>query len=613
MRLLAIGSAVGSFVALSQTAYGIVSDDSKVQSLAFEAANSAIPAPGQKLNRMESKQDAREQLQFANTLGNVRIERDVVGKDLRLVSGKLGLSTAVVFGSQANADKWMVAQSKNQLNRELFSQIVKKSLLRYVKNEQENLGIKSADLKLNDKKLFADSDTLLVSFDLVLDGVEVKGSSVDFRFSNGELVQIALRTFGASQSAAARAAAKIAKQGSRNDLQLARKVLGSEAKVIREAQAVVFVSQAQGGTGYQFEPALQLVASSATGESFQIVQSARTQEVLEWYSLHMKFEGKVEGVVNERTVGGNSVTVGLPFVQGTYKTGGFFGRTKSVKANEEGFLKTTNKVSKLNVTLESDFFKVINVPGNSASIDTSGDTLFDGKNNSTVAETSAFYHASVVRSFAKKYISTPWFDKQVPVKVNIKDSCNAYWDGDSVNFFQAGSKTSRGKVISCNNTGEIADVVYHEYGHGLDQNTGGIEDGAYSEGIGDILSMLITGSPLVGPGFLTDGKEVRNLEGDYQYPPKDKEVHTEGLIIGSTWYNLTQALEAKYGAKDGRDKAANLFFKSLFTTSQYVDSYNAVLALNAAGGSPEASPDFCIINAAYAKHGLAKKDATCGG
>ena len=48
--------------------------------------------------------------------------------------------------------------------------------------------------------------------------------------------------------------------------------------------------------------------------------------------------------------------------------------------------------------------------------------------------------------------------------VNINDSCNAYYDGN-VNFFQKGG--------GCNNTGRIADVNYHEWGHGVHYSAAG--------------------------------------------------------------------------------------------------------------------------------------------
>ena len=49
--------------------------------------------------------------------------------------------------------------------------------------------------------------------------------------------------------------------------------------------------------------------------------------------------------------------------------------------------------------------------------------------------------------------------------VNINQTCNAFWNGSSVNFYRSGG--------GCSNTGEIAAVFLHEWGHGLDTNTGG--------------------------------------------------------------------------------------------------------------------------------------------
>ncbi len=42
--------------------------------------------------------------------------------------------------------------------------------------------------------------------------------------------------------------------------------------------------------------------------------------------------------------------------------------------------------------------------------------------------------------------------------MNRENSCNAYWNGSTVNFYREGS--------GCGNTGEIAAVFDHEWGHG---------------------------------------------------------------------------------------------------------------------------------------------------
>ena len=85
--------------------------------------------------------------------------------------------------------------------------------------------------------------------------------------------------------------------------------------------------------------------------------------------------------------------------------------------------------------------------------------------------------------------------------VNIAQSCNAFWNGSSINFYQAG----RG----CPNTA-YSDIVLHEYGHGVDESLGGIIDGGYSEGAGDALALLGTRQPCVGRDFSGAGSCLRD-------------------------------------------------------------------------------------------------------
>ena len=65
----------------------------------------------------------------------------------------------------------------------------------------------------------------------------------------------------------------------------------------------------------------------------------------------------------------------------------------------------------------------------------------------------------------------------------------------------------------CNNTGRIADVNFHEWGHafhyyGLES---GDFDGAVSEGIGDVVSALNTGDSIIAPNFLRQEKAFATL------------------------------------------------------------------------------------------------------
>ncbi len=65
-----------------------------------------------------------------------------------------------------------------------------------------------------------------------------------------------------------------------------------------------------------------------------------------------------------------------------------------------------------------------------------------------------------------------WLGQVLTVNVNLNQTCNAYWNGSTLNFFKSGG--------GCANTGQIAGVSLHEFGHGIDQNdgTGTATDGA---------------------------------------------------------------------------------------------------------------------------------------
>ncbi|HEX7150886.1 MAG TPA: hypothetical protein VF618_05315 [Thermoanaerobaculia bacterium] len=112
-------------------------------------------------------------------------------------------------------------------------------------------------------------------------------------------------------------------------------------------------------------------------------------------------------------------------------------------------------------------------------------TIAYGNGTSTPADRTAFFHTNVARAIALKWLDLPWLHTKVPVKVNINDVCNAFWDGTALNFFKGGELTSTtGSAYKCANTGEIRDVMQHEWGHGLDDNDG--EDPGYAAGLGDM-------------------------------------------------------------------------------------------------------------------------------
>ncbi|HYH09161.1 MAG TPA: CARDB domain-containing protein [Thermoanaerobaculia bacterium] len=218
-----------------------------------------------------------------------------------------------------------------------------------------------------------------------------------------------------------------------------------------------------------------------------------------------------------------------------------------------------------------------------------------GNGTSTPADRTAFFHTNVARMIALKWMNLPWLDTKVPVKVNINDVCNAFWDGSSLNFFKAGELASGSSIIKCRNTGEIRDVMQHEWGHGLDDNDG--EDPGYAAGLGDMatgeavadhVALFVDHDACVGQSFynsssgpyvtdpvtgaIADCDGVRNLDehrtttgrltttnvtttcaavttSPYYIGPLLGEGHCEGELWGQVSWHLAYNLETgrKYG------------------------------------------------------------------
>ncbi len=240
--------------------------------------------------------------------------------------------------------------------------------------------------------------------------------------------------------------------------------------------------------------------------------------------------------------------------------------------------------------------------------------------NTASSERDSFFFVNRAVKWASRFIDIDWFRKPLEINVNISEmverslweekreqmSCNAFWDGRSLNFFV-------GNDI-CNYAANIADIVIHEWGHGLDQNTGGIEDPAFSEGIADISAFIMTGDHRIGLSFFkkpnaqTGGTYIRNVAEDKVYP-KDKhnDPHIESLIISGAWWDLRESLIERYGFEEGNDRTSYLFLNHLFTAKKYLDSYEAALAVDDDNGNmTDGTPNYDLIRQAFLIHGLVK-------
>jgi hypothetical protein len=117
-----------------------------------------------------------------------------------------------------------------------------------------------------------------------------------------------------------------------------------------------------------------------------------------------------------------------------------------------------------------------------------------GGAGNTPASRSGFYELNKLAEQARGWLpSNTWLQSQLTSNMNINSTCNAFWNGSTVNFYRSGG--------GCRNTGEIAAVFDHEWGHGLDDfDSGGVLSNS-SEGYADIAAIYRLQASCVGHGF----------------------------------------------------------------------------------------------------------------
>ena len=231
-------------------------------------------------------------------------------------------------------------------------------------------------------------------------------------------------------------------------------------------------------------------------------------------------------------------------------------------------------------------------------------SLADGEQGD--AQLSGYIHASLVKEHAATIApDMPFLKAQLHVQVNEADpqGCNAFWNGSALNFLQA-----RG---SCNNTARVADVVYHEFGHGFHQHAilagAGALDGALGEGTGDIMSASMTHDPRLAPGFyLGADNDLRDMDSGRRWPEDISwDIHETGLIWAGAMWDLRTFLVKDLGDAAGHALTDQLYYQAIRRASSIPSTYAEVLAADDDDGDlSNGTPHVCAINRAFVAHGL---------
>jgi hypothetical protein len=177
--------------------------------------------------------------------------------------------------------------------------------------------------------------------------------------------------------------------------------------------------------------------------------------------------------------------------------------------------------------------------------------------NSRMDERDVFHHTNLAHQFIK-WIDPSWSDLDfpMPANVNLQQTCNAYWDGSSINFFHEGG--------NCANTGRLGDVVHHEYCHGISDYMYGPNDptGDMGEANSDVIGNYLVDDSKIGRGFYVSDCEngIRDSDNDLVWPDDlQGEVHWDGQILAGFHWDARVNLIAAYGPEQGHAAASAIW------------------------------------------------------
>jgi trimeric autotransporter adhesin len=266
------------------------------------------------------------------------------------------------------------------------------------------------------------------------------------------------------------------------------------------------------GAGYRHRLVYSYVFRRPPDEAtWELMVDAHSGEVLAFQDVNLYVERQVTGGVYPLTSTGicpNNLTCGImqsnwpmPFADTGFAAPNNFTNSAGVYDYTSGTATTT---------LTGRFVDIVDTCGAVSNTSATGAISLGGLNNqhdcttggggagNTPASRSAFYEVNKLQEQARGWLTTnTWLNSRLTTNVNINQTCNAFWSSaaGTINFYRSGG--------GCRNTGELAGVFDHEWGHGMDDNDAGGVLSSSSEAYADIAAIYRLQTSCVGHGFFS--------------------------------------------------------------------------------------------------------------
>lgn len=462
----------------------------------------------------------------------------------------------------------------------------------FVQAHADLLGIEGAELSVRSAHRTEDG-ALYVDLAVARDGHPIWRGGLTARFGAGRLVMVGAETF----PHAPRSGAFALSQLDAGQAAIGRTLPGADHDV-QGVRAVWLPRDVAGRTELRAVYEVSHHTTRPRGKWVSFVD-AQTGDVLDVYDEILYFDGRLRASVDVRLGDGSLEERDL------------------VDARVSTLDESTSTATDLDgaFTLPDDTGYVVALDGDRVRLNDQLGTIdptvpadpevvldaddFDGRQ----APLTTFVYLHLAQDFAAQYTpDNPWVRNRVQANVNIDDVCNAFFDG-TVNFFQAGG--------GCNNTGRLADVIFHEWGHGLHNFAivSGFYDGSLGEGAADTYSFLHSDDSRLAPNFFTRSAEpLRNVDNDQRYPEdfaSASDVHFNGLIFGGAMWDTREALRATIGEPGATEVLGDRYARMLRAGPSIPTSYAEILFVDDDDGDlGNGTPHQCEIIEGFGLHGL---------
>lgn len=451
-----------------------------------------------------------------------------------------------------------------------------------------------------------------VDFTQNVAGHDVVFSHMSFRFTtDGKLVRIKMSNYGqpvATMQPTVSQAVALSGPALTTDLQ---GISGVDVKM--ESDWVWFPVPQK--NGYQLHPAWVFTVTGTGAHEMPVDYlgyiDATTGELLyRTNRVHETFDVTIKGEVYGTSPLMATSIEPLSEMQITIGGTGF-------TTNDTGYVYAANKTAPVNgnISLQGPWVRVVDNNGGltpfTPTFNTSGSTyqVPTGTNNTEVRHLTTFYHVNKIHDYLKQvYPSFTGMDNALTANVDRSgNTCNAFYNGSSINFYRP--------QPSCRAFSEVSDIIYHEYGHGINyrfyQSQGtSFSNGALGEANSDVWAMSINKDGIVGEGAFTNGSGIRNYTTNNPkvYPQDIRgEVHADGEIVAGAWWDVavnTGSVQVmadlfaltQYDVPNGPNGTEGEIYHDVLISAIINDDNDNNLA--------NGTPHFKEIVEAFARHGI---------